>query len=81
MDLIIAGTNPLATDMVAAHIMGFETNEVPTFVWAMKTGMKPNSIEEIKIRGEKLDKVKRTFTKPNIVQWTDINQFWGVQEI
>ncbi len=30
MNLIIAGTNPLATDMVAADIMGFGVQEVPT---------------------------------------------------
>ena len=35
-DLIIAGTNPLATDMVAAKIMGFEPQEIPTFTWARK---------------------------------------------
>ena len=29
MDLIIAGTNPLATDMVSASLMGFEPSEIP----------------------------------------------------
>src|SRR5512143_3761856 len=28
MDVIIAGTNPLATDMVAANVMGFEPGEI-----------------------------------------------------
>lgn len=32
MDVIIAGTNPLAADMVAASVMGFEPGEIPTFV-------------------------------------------------
>ncbi len=31
MNVIVAGTNPLATDMVAAKIMGFEPWEIPTF--------------------------------------------------
>ncbi len=35
-NLIIAGTNPLATDMVAAHIMGFDKTEVPTFEVAIE---------------------------------------------
>ncbi len=39
MDVIVAGTNPLATDMVAASLMGFEPREVPTFAWANKAGM------------------------------------------
>jgi len=53
MDLVNAGTNPLATDIVSASIMGFEPNEVPTFTWANKAGMKPTKLDEIEIRGEK----------------------------
>jgi uncharacterized protein (DUF362 family) len=81
MDLIIAGTNPLATDMVTAQIMGFEKQEVPAFVWAIKSGMKPADVSEIEIRGENIESVKRNFVKPHVVPWTDINKFWGVQEI
>jgi uncharacterized protein (DUF362 family) len=81
MDLIIAGTNPLAADMVATSVMGFEPNEVPTFVWATKSGMTPNALDEIEIRGEKIEKVKHKFVKPNIVHWSDIRDFWGVEEL
>ncbi len=79
--IIIAGTNPLATDMVAAHIMGFDKTEVPTFTWAIKSGMKPSTVEEIEIRGERLANVQQKFKKPNPVVWTDINSFWGAKEI
>ena len=41
MDLLIAGTNPLATDMTAAYIIGFRPEEISTFVWAWKAGMTP----------------------------------------
>ena len=81
MDLIIAGTNPLATDMVAANIMGFETQEIPTFTWAVKAGMKPKSLDDIEIRGEKSVNVRRNFEKPQLVVRKDINKSWGVQEI
>jgi len=81
MDLIIAGTNPLATDMVTANIMGFNTNEIPTFTWAHKIGMKPTVLDEIEIRGEKLDNVRRKFIRPNVLPWNSISKFWGVQEI
>lgn len=81
MDLIIAGTNPLATDMVAANIMGFEPFEIPTFIWATKVGMYPNMISGIEVRGEKISDVKHNFIKPNIIPWTNINKTWGVQEI
>lgn len=81
MDLIIAGTNPLATDMVTANIMGFEAHEVPTFTWANRVGMEPTSIEEIEVRGATLDSVRRPFVKPNLIPWTSINKMWGVEEI
>ena len=79
--LIIAGTNPLATDMVAAHIMGFDKSEVPTFTWAVKSGMRPSAVDEIDIRGEPLSNVQHHFKKPRLVKWTDINSFWGAKEI
>jgi len=81
MNLIIAGTNPLATDMVSANIMGFEAAEIPTILWAIKSGMTPTAINEIEIRGEAIEMVKRKFVRPNVVPWTDINELWGVQEI
>jgi uncharacterized protein (DUF362 family) len=81
MDLIIAGTNPLVTDMVAADIMGFEPHEVPTFTWANRMGMQPASINEIEVRGETLANVRRPFVRANVVPWESINETWGVEEI
>jgi uncharacterized protein (DUF362 family) len=80
-NIIIAGTNPLATDMVAAHIMGFETAEIPQFKVAIDSGMRPSSVGEIEIRGEKLGNVQQAFIKPHIIPWTDINSWYGVTEI
>ena len=80
MDVIIAGTNPLATDMVAASIMGFDPKEIPTFTWAQKRGMQPSTLEEIEIRGEKPENVKRNFVKPNVIAWKTIRNTWGVKE-
>lgn len=81
MDVIIAGTNPLATDMVAASVMGFQPEEIPTFVWANKAGMQPQSLDEIDIRGEEVSRVSRRFVEPQLNSWNDIRSVWGVQEI
>jgi uncharacterized protein (DUF362 family) len=81
MDLIIAGTNPLATDMVAANIMGFETREIPTFNWALEAGMKPSTLDDIEVRGETIASVQRKFKRPEIVPWNSINKLWGVEEL
>ena len=81
LDLIIAGTNPLATDLVAADIMGFQTGEIPTFEWAVQSGMKPSKLSDIEVRGEKLANVRKNFKKPQVRKWTDINKLWGFEEI
>jgi uncharacterized protein (DUF362 family) len=83
MDLIVAGTNPLATDMVAAKIMGFEISEIPTFPWAHKAGMKPTNFDEIEVRGAKVSDVKKDFLKPNVHPWLSIDQgrTFGAKEI
>ena len=81
MNLIIAGTNPLATDMVAADVMGFGVHEVPTFTWAYRAGLGPGTVRDVEVRGERLDDVRRPFVKPNVVPWQSISKTWGVQEL
>ncbi|SPE40484.1 exported hypothetical protein [Candidatus Sulfopaludibacter sp. SbA3] len=81
MDLIVAGTNPVATDMVASSIMGFEPAEVPTFAWANKAGLGPTALSEIEIRGEKVDQVRRMLVKPRISTWNSIRTLWGFKEV
>jgi uncharacterized protein (DUF362 family) len=75
IDLIIAGTNPLATDMIAASIMGFRPEEISTFVWAWKAGMRPKNLNEIEIRGENLQDVGKHFLRPTVYPWTAISGF------
>ncbi len=81
MDLIIAGTNPLATDMVAANCMGFKPREIPTFTWANRAGLEPRRLDDIELRGERPRDVGKRFVKPNIYAWKDIRDSWGVREI
>jgi uncharacterized protein (DUF362 family) len=80
-DLIVAGTNPLATDMVAAKIMGFHKNEVAILAMAIRSGMKPTSLDQVEIRGEQLESVQMAFKRPEMVPWGEINSWYGVKEI
>jgi uncharacterized protein (DUF362 family) len=80
-NLIIAGTNPLATDMVAAKIMGFHKNEVATLAMAIRARMRPSSLEAIEIRGEQLETVQMAFKRPDLVPWSDIDSWYGAKEI
>jgi uncharacterized protein (DUF362 family) len=70
MNLIIAGTNPLATDMVAASVMGFRPGEIPTFVCANQVGLQPQSLDEIEVRGKSVQDVQRDFERPTLNPWT-----------
>ena len=81
MDTIVAGTNPLATDMVGAALMGFDPAEIPTFVWANKAGLRPERLDQIEIRGESIESVKRLFARPHIVPWSVARTVWATREI
>jgi uncharacterized protein (DUF362 family) len=77
MGLIVAGTNALATDMVGAHIMGFEPEEISTFEWAWKAGMKPARLDQIEVRGKPVAAVRRTFSRPNVVPYRELSPWYG----
>jgi uncharacterized protein (DUF362 family) len=66
MGLIVAGTSPLATDMVGATLMGFEISDIPFLKLAHETGMNPKRMEDIEIRGLNIAECKRQFVKPDI---------------
>ena len=81
MGLIVAGTSPLATDIVGATLMGFEINEIPAFRLAHKSGMEPGNLDDIDIRGLTIEQTRRKFARPEIVKWTNINNFYGIKEL
>ena len=81
MGLIIAGTNPLAADMIASKLMGFNPEEIPQIVLACQTGLGPQNINEIEVRGENIEDVSKPFKKPNIIPWQQISPVFGNKEI
>ena len=81
MGLIIAGTDPVSTDMVTSHLMGIDPSEVPTIVCAQEAGLGPASLAGIEIRGAAPSAVGRQFSRPNVIPWTSINEVWGVKEL
>ncbi|MBN1440169.1 MAG: DUF362 domain-containing protein [Anaerolineales bacterium] len=71
MNLIVAGTNPLATDMIGAYLMGYCPDEIPTFVWARRMGMGPQSLNDIVVRGLDIVTARRMFKRPDMHTWPD----------
>jgi uncharacterized protein (DUF362 family) len=71
MNMIIAGTNPLATDMIGAYLMGYCPDEIPTFIWARRMGMGPQSLNDIVVLGTDITKARRLFERPDMHAWPD----------
>jgi uncharacterized protein (DUF362 family) len=61
MDLIVAGTDAIATDATCARIMDIDTHEISHIRTAAQKGL--GNIDEIEILGLKLQDVKRPFKK------------------
>ena len=61
MNLVIAGTDPVAVDAVGASVMGIQPTNVKHIILAEKKGLGTSKLEEITVLGETLEKVKRNF--------------------
>lgn len=61
MDLVIAGTDPVAVDAVGAAVMGIPPTEVRHLVLAEKKGLGTCRLDRIEVLGEPIDNVKRRF--------------------
>jgi len=61
MNLVIAGTDPVAVDAVGAAVMGISPREVKHLLLAERKGLGTCNLEQIIILGEPIEKVKRKF--------------------
>jgi uncharacterized protein (DUF362 family) len=63
MDLVIAGTDPVAVDAVGAAAMDIQPAEVKHLVLAERKGLGTCRLENIEVIGEPIEKVKRKFRR------------------
>lgn len=63
MDLVIAGTDPVAVDAVGAAVMSIQPTDVKHLVLAEKKGLGTADLNKITILGENIEKVKRKFNR------------------
>jgi uncharacterized protein (DUF362 family) len=61
MDVIISGTDPVATDATGARIMGFDPAQIEHIKWAHERGL--GNMNNVEVLGEQIDDVKRIFTR------------------
>lgn len=63
MNLVIAGTDPVAVDSVGAAVMMIPPDEVKHLRLAEKKGLGINNLNQIEILGEPIEKVRRKFRR------------------
>jgi uncharacterized protein (DUF362 family) len=63
MDLVIAGTDPVAVDAVGSEVMGIPPTDVKHLLLAEKKGLGTCDLKEITIVGEPVENVKRKFRR------------------
>lgn len=61
MNLVIAGTDPVAVDAVGAAVMGIEPTDVKHLRLAEKKGLGTCTLENINVLGEPIEKVAKKF--------------------
>ena len=61
MNLIIAGTDTVATDSTACRIMGINPHEIKHIRWTHEKGL--GKIDDIQVIGEKLNPIMRPFKR------------------
>ncbi len=61
MNLVIAGTDPVAVDAVCAAVMGISPTDVKHLQLAEKKELGTCNLEEITVLGESIEKVERKF--------------------
>jgi uncharacterized protein (DUF362 family) len=64
MNLVIAGLDPVAVDTVGTMVMGINVDNIKHLKLAAKKELGTCNLEQIRILGEPLEKVKRNF-KPS----------------
>ena len=63
MNLVLAGTDPVAVDAVGATVMGIPPSDVKHLVFAEKKGLGTCNLENITVLGEPIEDVKRKFQR------------------
>jgi hypothetical protein len=66
MELILASKDVVAIDAVASEVMGIRADEVETTRLAYTQGIGCGKLDEIQILGLDIEKVRRSFTRPDV---------------
>jgi uncharacterized protein (DUF362 family) len=63
MDLVIAGTDPVAVDAIGSEVMGIRPSDVKHLVFAEKKGLGTCSLDQITVLGAPIENVRKKFRR------------------
>lgn len=75
-NLVLAGRDPVATDLVATRLMGFNPDDMEFADLAFQRGMGPGRYEKVKVKGGKVEALTRRFKKAGSAYWGGDNGGW-----
>jgi uncharacterized protein (DUF362 family) len=61
LGLVIAGNNVVSTDACAAAVMGIDPSSIDHLKLASEKGLGTINLDEVKVRGESIEAVRRPF--------------------
>lgn len=76
-NLILAGRDPVATDLVAARLMGFNPDDMEFADLAFQRDRGPGRYEKVKVKGGKVETLARRFKKAGSAYRGDDDGAWG----
>ena len=76
-NIILAGRDPVATDLVAARLMGYNPDDLEFADLAWQQGMGPRWLENVDVRGTELAPLVQRFEKAGV--WYDAGTEWQEQ--
>jgi hypothetical protein len=83
MNLILAGSDPVAVDHVCSRLMGLNPDDVEHITLAERTGLGTNDTSKINIVGSDIDSVKKRFRKNSSIEdqkFGQSNREWILSE-
>ncbi len=72
MNIVIAGTDPVAVDAVGSAVMGIATEKVKHLRLAEEKGLGTCCLEKIEVLGEPIEKVKKSLENPSYPNFLSI---------
>ncbi len=78
LGVIVAGTNAVAVDAVAAEVMGFNPRDINHLAKAEASGLGPAGLNEIEIIGDPLEQVRKKLVHHShhavLRHWSKVNK-------